>query len=114
VQAYQPDGNGGVSTTLGTVVIALGSAGRPVPTSLVTMEGQLNADGPLAASGNVLTAAMNTAAGTPATGTTQLTALVDDNGIPLFATGDEVSVVAHKGGIAMPEASLVVAPTPRP
>ena len=47
----------------------------------------------------------------PATGSTALTSLVNASGVPLFATGDELTVGGSKGGIAVPETTFVVGAT---
>jgi flagellar hook protein FlgE len=108
---YAADSNGDIiEGTLTELIIPLGTVREAVATTSVVMDGNLDADSDLAGSAGVVTSdPLVTAGGTPATATTALTALVDENDAPLFATGDVITIRgAQKGEIDMPEAQFVV------
>lgn len=110
VQAFVADDLGNVDqTTLGEVVIPLGSASEAIQTTEVAMDGRLDSGTRIASQGAVvMSQALVTATGAPATAATALTDLVDENGLPLFADGDEVTVTGSKGGVAMSDSTFVV------
>lgn len=113
VQVYQVDAGGSIDTSaLGRLVVPIGLNSDPLATANVIMSGSLNADGDLASGGAVLSSqALTTGGAAPATAQTQLTALVDADGVPMFATGDEIAINAAKGGISLPESTFTVGTT---
>ena len=110
VQVFGVDQNGEIDTgTLTSLVIPLGTASEAVATNEVVMDGALDASTPIASVGAVVMSQPLLVAGDiAATANTALADLVDGNGLPLFATGDEVTVQATKGGVAVPESRFVV------
>jgi flagellar hook protein FlgE len=113
VQVFEADSSGAISVgTLSDLVIPLGTASQAVPTTLVNMDGRLDPSTSIASTGAVVASqALMTSGGQPATAGTALTNLVDESGVPLFATGDELSIAGSKGGIATSEATFVVGET---
>lgn len=113
VQVFAADATGAITPgALSDLVIPLGTANQAVATTEVIMDGQLDPSTSLAATGAVIsTQNLQTAGGTPATTSTQLTALVNGAGVPLFATGDELVINATRGGIATTESTFVVGTT---
>jgi flagellar hook protein FlgE len=107
---YGADADGNITPgTLTDLVIPLGTASVAVPTSNVVMDGQLNAAADPATQAAVISSqALTTSGGAAATAATQLSALVDSQGTPLFADGDVVTVNAQKGGLALSELSFTV------
>lgn len=111
VQVFPADAQGNVDTsTLTNLVIPVGSTSDPVATTNVVMDGRLDSvNAGVATAGAVVTSqALMTSGGTPATASTSLTSLVNTNGVPLFATGDELAISGSKGGITIPEHTFVV------
>ncbi len=111
VRGYAADANGDlVVGTLSDLVIPLGTVREAVATTQVHMDGNLDADSTLAGSAGVVTSdPLVTAGGTAATAGTALTALVDADGAPLFATGDVITISgAQKGEIDLPDIQFVV------
>ena len=115
LQVFPADDAGNINLgALSNLVIPLGSASAAVPTTNVEMDGRLDAATAVATTGAVVvSAALVTASGAPASATTALTELVDANGLPLFADGDTLSVAFTKGGLAMPASTFVVGTTGR-
>lgn len=113
LQVFAADATGAVDTgTLTDLVIPLGEMGEATATSEVTMAGQLNSGTDVASAAAVATSgALVTSSGSAATASTQLTDLVDGFGVPLFATGDELSVGGTKGGISVSPSAFVVGTT---
>ncbi len=113
VQVFAADPGGNIDlNTLTDLVIPLGSASQAVATTLVEMDGRLDNNTNLASAGAVSTSqALTIAGGAPASAATALTALVDATGLPLFATGDELTLNGSRGGIATEEAVFVVGTT---
>jgi len=113
VQVFGVDQAGAiVPGTLTSLVIPLGTASQAIPTTQVVMDGRLDPSTNIASAGAVVTSQpLVTASGAPATGATALADLVDANGIPLFAAGDELAINASKGGIATTESSFLVGTT---
>jgi flagellar hook protein FlgE len=110
VQGFAADENGDIVTgTLSDLVIPLGSESEARATTSAELVGNLDAAAAVATSGAVVqSGALVTAAG-PATTATQLTTLVDDDGVALFNAGDVITVRnAQKGGVDLPEAQFVV------
>jgi len=110
VQAFLPDATGAiVPGTLGNLVIPLGTQSQAIPTTNVVMDGNLDPGADVAATGAVtVSGPLVIAGGGAATTSTPLTSLVDSNGVPLFATGDQLAINGTKGGVAIPEQSFVV------
>ena len=76
------------------------------------MDGRLDPNTSVATAGAVVTSQpLVTGAGVAATASTALTDLVDGNGVPLFATGDELRIRGSKGGISTPESTFFVGTT---
>jgi len=113
LQVFGADAAGNIdTTTLGNLVIELGSNSEPIPTSSVQMKGQLDSATEVASvAGVVASNPLVTAAGTPATASTALTDLVDGFGVPLFVSGDDLTVGGKKGGIAVEPGTFVVGTT---
>ena len=111
VQGFAADSDGTIiEGTLSDLVIPMGAQREAVATTAATMDGNLDASGVPATTAAVATSgALQIAGGTPAVGGTLLTALVDDADVPLFATGDVVSIDGWaKGGVDLPSAQFVV------
>jgi flagellar hook protein FlgE len=113
VQVFGVDQAGAiVPGTLTSLVIPLGTASQAIPTTQVVMDGRLDPSTNIASAGAVVTSQpLVTASGAPATASTALTDLVDANGVPLFAAGDELAINASKGGIATTESTFLVGTT---
>jgi len=113
LQVFAADDAGNIDTgTLTNLVIPLGVASQAVATTEVIMDGRLDNATNLASAGAISTSqVLTTSGGAAATAGTRLTDLVDVNGIPLFATGDVVTVQGVKGGITMEESSFIVGTT---
>ena len=113
LQVLQANADGTINQgLLGDLVIPLGTASQAVPTTEVIMDGRLNSTTNIAAAGAVVTSQpLLTAGGTPATASTALSTLVNENGIPLFADGDELTLNASKGNVATGESTFVVGTT---
>lgn len=113
VQVFGADSAGNIDTgTLSNLVIPLGTASQAVATTAVEMDGQLDPSTTVSTVGAVVASqALLTSGGQPATAGTALTSLVDASGVPLFASGDEVSVTGSKGGISISETTFVVGET---
>jgi flagellar hook protein FlgE len=113
VQVFGVDQAGAiVPGTLTSLVIPLGTASQAIPTTQVLMDGRLDPSTNIASAGAVVTSQpLVTASGAPATASMALTDLVDANGVPLFAAGDELAINASKGGIATTESTFLVGTT---
>ena len=113
VQVFGVDQTGAiVPGTLTSLVIPLGTASQAIPTKQGVMDGRLDPSTKIASAGAVaMSQPLVTASGAAATAATALTGLVDANGVPLFATGDELAINASKGGIATTESTIVVGTT---
>ncbi len=113
VQVFGVDQTGAiVPGTLTSLVIPLGTASQAIPTAQVVMDGRLDPSTNIASAGAVVTSQpLVTASGAPATPATALADLVDANGVPLFAAGDELAINASKGGIATTESTFLVGTT---
>jgi len=113
VQVFPADDSGNVQTgSLSNLVIPLGTASEAVATTIVQMDGRLDSATNIASAGAVVTSQpLVTASGAAATDTTRLADLVDADGVPLLAEGDELVLNAEKGGIAIPESTFVVGTT---
>lgn len=113
VQVFAADASGNIDTgSLGSLVIPLGTANAAVATTNVIMDGQLDSASSIASAGGVtMSQPLLIDAGAPATASSALTSLVDENGLPLFAAGDILSVTGQKGGVAVSEASFTIGDT---
>jgi flagellar hook protein FlgE len=113
VQVFGVDPAGAiVPGTLTSLVIPLGTASQAIPTTQVVMDGRLDPSTNIASAGAVVTSQpLVTASGAPATAATALTDVVDADGVPLFAAGDELAINASKGGIATTESTFLVGTT---
>ena len=111
LQVYAADADGNINTgSLTDLVIPLGSASTAIATSEVVMDGQLDAAADLAVTGAVLASqALLTSGGNSATGGTNLTDLISEDGVSLFADGDTLTINARKGPSgALPAETFVV------
>ncbi len=111
VQVFAADSSGSINTEgdLSGLIIPLGSASQATATTQVVMDGRLDSGTGLAAAGAVVTSQpLSTAGGTPATASTLLADLVDANGLPLFSSGDSLTVQGTKGDISMAPSTFVV------
>ncbi len=108
VFAANPDGT--IDTgTLSDLVIPLGSESAAIATNSVIMDGQLDSATNVSTAGSVVTSQpLTTAGGAAATASTALTALVDRNGVPLFADGDSLAFGGQKGGVSVAQTTFVV------
>lgn len=115
MQVFAADEAGAIiAGSLTDLVVPLGTASFASATTDVTMEGRLDSVTEVASAGAVVTSEpLVTSSGTPATASTSLTDLVDAFSVPLFADGDELTVNATKGGIAVEESTFVVGTTGR-
>jgi len=113
LQVFGVDESGAiVPGALQSLVIPLGTASQAIPTSRVVMDGRLDPATNIASAGAVVSSQpLVTASGAAASVTTALTDLVNANGIPLFATGDELAINGSKGGISITESSFIVGTT---
>jgi len=113
LQVFPADATGAITTgSLTDLVIPLGTESQAVPTSEVVMDGRLDPSTTIAGAGAVVASQpLVTSTGAPATAGTQLTDLVNAGAIPLFADGDELTINATKGGIAISESTFVVGVT---
>jgi len=110
IKGYAADENGEIITgALSNLRIPLGTESQAVATSTAEIEGNLDAAATVATVGAVTqTAPLETAGGVASAGT-QLTALVDEHGQALFATGDVLVIRnVQKGGVDLPERRFVV------
>jgi len=110
VQVFAADGQGNIdASTLGDLVIPLGTASAAVETENVFLDGQLDSATTLASAGAVLASqALSSASGAAAGAATGLTDLVNEEGLPLFAAGDVLTVRVSKGGVAEAPSTFVV------
>ncbi len=113
VQVFGADSDGNISGgTLSDLVIPLGTASEAIATTSVVMDGRLDSGTNIASTGAVtVSQASTTSSGAPATATSSLNDLVDDNGVPLFADGDVLSIAGTKGEITTAESTFIVGTT---
>jgi len=113
LQGFAADETGMIQTgALSDLVIPLGQTSEAVATTQVEMDGRLDPSTNVAAQGAVVASqALMTSGGTPATSSTPLTELVNENSLPLFATGDELAINGSKGGISIPPSTFIVGTT---
>lgn len=115
LQVFGADANGEITAgTLSDLVIPLGTISQAIPTTTVVMDGRLDSGTNIASAGAVVTSTpLLTAAGGPATVSTLMTDLVDDDAVALFSTGDVLTVNGTKGGVSIKESTFVVSTTGR-
>ena len=113
LQVFAADAAGNVDTgRLSSLVIPLGTASQAIATSSVAMDGRLDSATTLASAGaEVMSQALVTSTDAAATASSRLVDLVDADGLPLFADGDELTVHGTKGGIATETSAFVVGTT---
>jgi len=113
LQGFAADAAGTVTPgALSDLVIPLGSTSPAVVTTTAVIDGRLDPATNVASAGAVVTSEpLLTSGGTPATDTTPLTNLVDFRGVPLFATGDELTINGSRGGISITPSTFVVGTT---
>jgi len=114
VQAFAADADGNIRTTaLSDLIIPIGSLSDAVPTSNVVMDGRLDTENTNIASAGAVVASQTlmTDGGAVASTSTALTRLVNIDGVPLFAAGDELVISASKGGVTIPASTFVVGTT---
>ncbi len=115
LQVFGANANGEITAgTLSDLVIPLGTISQAVPTTMVVMDGRLDSGTNIASAGAVVTSQpLLTAAGAPATVSTLMTDLVDDDAVPLFSAGDILTVNSTKGGVSIKEATFEISTTGR-
>ncbi len=113
LQVFEANANGEITAgALSDLVIPLGTISQAVPTTTVVMDGRLDSGTNIASAGAVVTSLpLVTASGAPATASTLLTDLVDDDALPLFSAGDVLTVNGTKGGVSIKESTFVVSTT---
>ncbi len=113
LQVFAADETGTITPgALSSLVIPLGTANQATPTTQVVMDGRLDPATNLASTGAVVVSdPMVTTSGAAATPSTALTDLVNANGVPLFAVGDDLSITGAKGGVAVTQSSFIVGTT---
>lgn len=113
LQVFGANANGEITAgALSDLVIPLGTISQAVPTTTVVMDGRLDSGTNIASAGAVVTSLpLVTASGAPATASTLLTDLVDDDALPLFSAGDVLTVNGTKGGVSIKESTFVVSTT---
>jgi flagellar hook protein FlgE len=111
VQGYAADEDGNVAVgELQNITIPLGTTQSATATENVTLEGNLNADGPVGSGASVLSSQLiTTAAATVPTGATALVDLRDTGtGAALFAAGDVLTLAGEKAGRTLDGSELTV------
>jgi len=109
VQGFPADASGNIDTgRIDDIVIPVGSTIPPEATTLAQMDGHLDGRSGIASGGIFSSGALTTSGGGEPSATTPLTDLVDAEGVPLFATGDELLINLRKGERAIPESRFVV------
>ncbi|CAA9390447.1 MAG: Flagellar hook protein FlgE [uncultured Phycisphaerae bacterium] len=111
VQGYAADDDGNVAVgELTNVEIPLGMTDSASATTRVSLQGNLNADGPVGTGASVLSSQLiTTAAATPPAGTTALVDLrATDSGATLFAAGDVLTLAGEKAGRTLDGSELTV------
>jgi flagellar hook protein FlgE len=113
VQGFGVDADGNVATgQLGNITVPLGTTTVARATENALMEGNLNANGPVASGASILTSQLLTTVGGAARpdGTTLLTNLASSTapGVPLIANGDVFTLEGQKGGRTLPAGTFTV------
>lgn len=111
VQGYGASADGVIQeASLTNLVIPLGELSSAAATTEAVLTGNLDAASELASTGSQsISNEMVTSGGVPATATTPLTSLVDQDDVALFNTGDVIAVRGvQKGGMDIPDGRFVV------
>ena len=113
VQGFGVDADGNIASgQLGNITIPLGTTTVARATENALMEGNLNANGPVASGASILTSQLLTTVGGAARpdGTTLLTNLASSTapGVPLIANGDVFTLEGQKGGRTLPAGTFTV------
>ncbi len=114
VQVFSADAEGNIDTSaLTDLIIPIGSFSDAVETSNVLMDGRLDTENTNIASAGAIVAsqALVTDGGAVASASTALTSLVNIDGVPLFAAGDELAISASRGGVTISASTFVVGTT---
>ena len=113
LQVFVADAEGNVDVnTLANLVVPLGTTSQAISTTEAVMDGRLDPQTARSAAGAIVTSGvLRTSSGSAATESTSLTSLVNAGDLPLFADGDELTIAATKGGVAVPETAFVVGTT---
>lgn len=116
VQGYSASVDGTIIPgQLSNISIPLGASSVSTPTTKVTMNGNLNASGAVAAGASILTSGdVTLVGGTGAPASTDLltnVASATNNATPLFATGDTLTLTGTKGGSTLPSQTFTVTAT---
>jgi flagellar hook protein FlgE len=115
VQGFGVDADGNVAAgRLDDITIPLGTTTVARATENALMEGNLNANGPVASGASVLTSQLLTTVGGAARpdATTLLTNVASStaSGVPLVANGDVFTLEGQKGGRTLPAGTFTVGP----
>ena len=111
VQGYAADADGNISASaLTNVEIPLGTTDSASATTGVTLQGNLNSNGPVGNGASVLASQLvTTAAATAPAGTTALVDLrATGSGATLFAAGDVLTLTGEKAGRTLDGSELTV------
>lgn len=113
LQGFAADEDGNIQPgALSDLTIPLGSTSPAVATTEVVMDGRLDPATNVASAGAVVSSqTLQTAGGAAAAAGTALTALVDENGVPMFSAGDELVIRGTKGGIDTEVSIFIVGTT---
>ncbi len=113
VQVFAADAAGNIDTgTLTDLVIPLGTASEAIATTEVIMDGRLDAATAVASTAAVVQSEpLLTSGGSAGTTGTALTDLAAENGLPLFSTGDVLTINGTRGGVAVTESEFIVGTT---
>jgi flagellar hook protein FlgE len=116
VQGYGVDTNGNVvKGRLGNITIPIGSVTQAQATRSVTLEGNLNADGPVATGASILNSQALTDVGGGGPAVPSLTSLLVNlrdpaaTATPLVAAGDVITIAGKRGGRDLPPLNYTVA-----
>jgi flagellar hook protein FlgE len=113
VQGFGVDADGNIASgRLGDITIPLGTTTEARQTTRAMMEGNLNANGPVASGASILTSQVLTTVGglAPPDGTTLLTNLasVAAPATPLMSAGETFTLAGQKGGRTLPSSTFTV------
>lgn len=109
LQVFAANEAGEIDTgSVSDITIPVGSTIPAQATTLVEMDGHLDGAQSIATAGISTSNALATAGGGEPTAATALTDLVDIDGVPLFAAGDELVLNLRRGDRAIPPSRFVV------
>ena len=113
VRGFAADEDGNIAAgSLSNLTIPLGTSTTAKATTQVTLQGNLNSSGPVAAGASILTSQLLTTVGGAAapTNATLLTDLANNTapGTPILAAGDAFTLAGKKGGRVQPERSFEI------